>query len=98
MLYEVAFSTKGAGSSGLKEIGSVTLNGKEVDGQFFENVQTIIKQRKSVHPTVDKWARAPAHELNKGNLGLTIMIYNAERHPYTGNIERYGDAVYWNQS
>ena len=88
MLYQVVFSVWGACEGRSKEIETVTLNGQNVDGQFFGQVQTIIKRRPKVHPVVDRWARMPACELKKSNLGLTVTVYKAARHPYTQRVER----------
>ena len=88
MLYQVVFSVWGACEGKSKEIETVVVHGGQVDGGFWQQVQGIIKRRKNVHPTVSKWARASAYALKKGNLGLTVTVYEAARHPYTQQVER----------
>ena len=97
MLYEVVFSVLGACNSGSKEVEKVTVNAGQVDGAFWQQVQGIVKRRKKVHLTVSKWASASARELKKGRLGLTVVVYEAVRHPYTQQVERC-IGVYRNKS
>lgn len=97
MLYQVVFSVLGACGSESKEVEAVTMNGHKLDGRFWQQVQAIIKRREKVHPVVNKWARMSACELKSSNLGLTVEVHKAVRHPYTQQVERCR-GIYRNRS
>jgi hypothetical protein len=90
MLYEVDFLVPGAcRHEKPKVVETVQLNHHgQLDGNFWISVQRMLKARSSLDETVDKWLNASACDLKKRTIGLTVVTYEAARHPYTGKVER----------